>query len=253
LLTPERTHRCSQLSLAFSYSYFLTHLRSCFQFPQFSRAQNSPHVPGELLIAPKAGISSADFENQYKAHGGQKIQTLSQIKVHHIRVSAHALDKIKAALRKNPKVASKRSHYAWNKGVVLVACAMNTGSTTPYYPAALNNVTAVSVTNYYDNFARFSNYGNWIAVLAPGDGIHTTTNGGGYGSGVGTSLATPQAAGLAALITSLNPSLSNSQVVNLIKQNTDDLGSAGYDPYFGFGRINIYRTLTAAQGRPRCP
>src|SRR5262245_23605322 len=138
-------------------------------------------------------------------------------------------------------------NYAWNKGVVLVACAMNTGSNTPYYPAALNNVMAVSATNYYDNFASFSNYGNWIAVSAPADSMYTTNNGGRYGSGNGTSFSTPPGPGLAALLMSLNPGLSNSQVVSLIKQNADDLGSAGYDPYFGYGRINVYRTLAAAQ------
>lgn len=72
--------------------------------PQFGSAQNSPHVPGELLIAPKAGVSEADLENQYKAHGGQKIETLSQIKVHHIKVPAQALEAIEGALRKNPKI-----------------------------------------------------------------------------------------------------------------------------------------------------
>ena len=73
-------------------------------FPKLISAQNSPHVPGELLIAPKAGVSEADLENQYKAHGGQKIKTLSQIKVHHIKVPAQALEAIEGALRKNPKI-----------------------------------------------------------------------------------------------------------------------------------------------------
>jgi subtilisin family serine protease len=72
--------------------------------PQFSAAQNSPHVPGELLIAPKAGVSETDLENQYKARGGQKIKTISQIKVHHIKVPAQALEAIEGALRKNPKI-----------------------------------------------------------------------------------------------------------------------------------------------------
>lgn len=141
-------------------------------------------------------------------------------------------------------------NYAWNKGVVLVACAMNTGSNTPYYPAALNNVLAVAATDSGDNRASWSNYGTWIDVSAPGVSIYSTTNGGGYGTGSGTSFSTPQVAGLAALIMSRNPALSNSQVVELIKQNSDDLGSSGYDPYYGSGRINVYRALSAVSGMP---
>jgi hypothetical protein len=77
---------------------------------------------------------------------------------------------------------------------------MNTGSNTPYYPAALNNVTAVSATNYYV-FRKLLELRKLDCRVSPGDGIYTTTNGGGYGSGVGTSFATLQAAGLATLIT----------------------------------------------------
>jgi subtilisin family serine protease len=137
--------------------------------------------------------------------------------------------------------------YAWNKGVVIVAAAANNSTSSPYYPAALNHVIAVSATDEYDNFASFSNYGNWITVSAPGTNIVSTTNGGGYSSGTGTSFSTPQVSGLAALLFSLNSGLTNTNVVDLIKNNADDLGSAGFDQYYGWGRINAYRTLSAVQ------
>jgi hypothetical protein len=65
-----------------------------------------------------------------------------------------------------------------------------------------------------------------------------------------TSMATPHVAGLAALLFSLNPRLTNAQVRALIESNTDDLGSAGWDPYFGSGRINARRALAAAAPPP---
>lgn len=82
------------------------------------------------------------------------------------------------------------------------------------------------------------------------DLYNTTQNGGGYWSVYGTSFSTPQVAGLAALLFSLNPDLSNSQVVDIIKNNTDDLGAPGFDPYYGWGRINVYRALQAVQTTP---
>jgi len=48
------------------------------------------------------------------------------------------------------------------------------------------------------------------------------------------------------LIFSVNSDLTNAEVEELIKQNADDLGSLGFDPYFGFGRINVERTVVAA-------
>jgi subtilisin family serine protease len=112
----------------------------------------------------------------------------------------------------------------------------------------LNNVLAVSATDSADNLASWSTYGNFVDVAAPGVSIYTTANGGGYRYASGTSFSAPIVAGLAGLIIAFNPSLSNAQVVDLIKNNTDDLGSPGFDQYFGKGRVNAYRSLLATQG-----
>jgi subtilisin family serine protease len=141
-------------------------------------------------------------------------------------------------------------NYAWSKGSVIVAAAGNNSSSAAFYPAALNNVIAVSATDGNDNLANFSNFGSWITVAAPGTYIHTTTNGGGYGNWQGTSFATPQVAALAALLFARNPSLSNQQAMDLIKNNSDDLGAAGFDTSFGWGRINAYRAVQAVQSTP---
>src|SRR5437867_1386032 len=137
--------------------------------------------------------------------------------------------------------------YAWNKGCVIVASAMNNNTSAPYYPAACNHVMAVAATSSSDTKASFSNYGSWIDVSAPGTSILTTTRGGGYGAWSGTSFSSPLVAGLAALIFSLSPSLTNTQVVDLIEKNATDLGAAGFDQYFGWGRINVYKSILAAK------
>lgn len=138
-------------------------------------------------------------------------------------------------------------NYAWNKGALVFASAMNNGTTTPYYPAACTNAIAVAATDSADNRSSFSNYGTWITIAAPGSYIYTTNNGGGYGAWNGTSFSSPIAAGLAALILSVNPMLTNQQVKDIIIQNVDDLGTAGFDQNFGYGRINVAKSLQAAQ------
>jgi thermitase len=76
------------------------------------------HIAGELLIAPRSGVSNGELESVYNGHGGQKIRTLSQINVHHIRVSESALDAIEAALRNNPKVASVEKNFVAQANLV---------------------------------------------------------------------------------------------------------------------------------------
>jgi subtilisin family serine protease len=137
-------------------------------------------------------------------------------------------------------------NYAWSKGVVIFASAGNYSTSTPYYPAACDNVVAVSATDNNDNLASFSNYGSWIDLSAPGTSILTTNSGGGYGYWDGTSFSAPIAAGVGALVLSLRPSLSNSALVSLLEQNSDDLGTPGYDIYYGYGRVNAYKALSAA-------
>jgi subtilisin family serine protease len=138
-------------------------------------------------------------------------------------------------------------NYAWSKGATIFASAMNNSNSIPEYPAACSNVVSVSATDTNDTLASFSNYGSWITLSAPGNNILTTDSGGGYGYWYGTSFASPIAAGVAALALAVNPSMSNSTLVNLLEQNSDDLGPAGYDTSFGWGRVNAYKAVTAAQ------
>ena len=143
--------------------------------------------------------------------------------------------------------------YAWNKGTVVFAAAGNYASSTPIYPAGCTNVVAVGATDSNDTLAGFSNYGTYVDLTAPGVNIVTTLSGGGYGGVSGTSFSSPITAGIAALVLSRNPSLTAQQLVTLLEQNSDDLGAAGYDQIFGWGRVNASRAVVAAGGGVQSP
>ena len=138
-------------------------------------------------------------------------------------------------------------NYAWNKGVIVVASAGNSSTSAPYYPAACKNVVSVSATTSSDLKASWSNFGATVDVAAPGASIYTTTKGGGYGSVNGTSFSSPITAGLVALIWSANPTLTNAEVVDILLQNTDDLGAVGFDESFAHGRINAFKSVSVAK------
>jgi parallel beta-helix repeat protein len=155
------------------------------------------------------------------------------------------------------------------KGCVVVFAAGNSGSYVAY-PAWLDEVIAVGATDHYDERWDYSNYGPELDVVAPsawgseaGVIFWTTDISGsaGYNNGDlsqgdaagnytkwfgGTSAATPQVAGLAALILSVNPDLTSDEVQSIIESTADDKGDPGWDQYYGWGRINVYKALIEA-------
>jgi subtilisin family serine protease len=60
-----------------------------------------------------------------------------------------------------------------------------------------------------------------------------------YSTLSGTSMATPHAGGVAAMIKLLHPTYSASQLRTALRAAVDDLGTGGWDPVFGFGRLNL--------------
>ncbi|ADU30207.1 S8 family peptidase [Evansella cellulosilytica] len=133
--------------------------------------------------------------------------------------------------------------YAYDQDVVLIAASGNDNVDTPMYPAAYDEVLTVAAVDAFRERAVFSNFGNHIDVSAPGEHIPSTYLGNQYVMMSGTSMAAPHVAGMAGLIRSVNPSLTNEEVYDIIKKSCDDLGESGYDPYFGHGEINLRKAL----------
>lgn len=141
-------------------------------------------------------------------------------------------------------------NYAYNKGLILIAAAGNTGNNTPSYPAACLNVLAIAATDSNDQPATFSSYGSWVALAAPGVNIYSTfwssASGSTYATLSGTSMATPFVSGLAALLFAQNTTRTNADVTNLMERSADNPGPSGWNQYTGYGRINVYRALAGA-------
>jgi len=125
---------------------------------------------------------------------------------------------------------------------LIVAAAGNGGNSAPNYPAAYPQVVSVAATDRRDERASFSTFNDDVEIAAPGVGILSTWNNGGYVSISGTSMSTPHVAGVAALIaarTAGGPAAWRAK----LGRSVDDLGAAGRDPQFGFGRVNLARAL----------
>jgi hypothetical protein len=139
------------------------------------------------------------------------------------------------------------AQYLRGKGGLVCSSAGNDGSNLATAPT--DAIMTVSATDSGDNLASWSSYGDVIDVAAPGAGIWTTVNGGGYGQVSGTSFSSPATAAVAALVMSRNPSLSPAQVENIIESSSLDLGTPGKDVYFGYGRVDAGAAVLAAGGQ----
>lgn len=159
-----------------------------------------------------------------------------------------------------------------NKGIIVIAAAGNENSSVPVYPAGYAGVLAVSAVNCDRIRAAYSNYGPYIDLAAPGGDLTPLggapalvwSTGGDDSSGTihftytaygGTSMAAPHVAGVVALMKALYPTLRPAELDMLIEDGaiTDDMGTVGRDDDYGWGLIDAYKALTAAQALSVAP
>lgn len=153
--------------------------------------------------------------------------------------------------------------YALSKGAVVVAAAGNDTLPLCAEPAAVTGVLCVGAVDrsdrpaYYTNFdsRRSKSYvvapGGDQTISCPNDIFSTYLRGAqracssvdGYDADAGTSMAAPFVSGVAALL--VEKGLRGQAVVDCILATADDLGPAGRDPVFGYGRLNAHRAVTS--------
>lgn len=133
-------------------------------------------------------------------------------------------------------------------------------------------VIGVGASGENNDVTSYSNYGANIDVLSPGgdsemsvgllglddSGTQGSTDNYGlvsnnYSFGMGTSFATPVAAGVVALMYSVNPNITPAQVKKILIDTADKIGGTaasynnGFDEKRAYGKINAYKAVLEAQ------
>jgi thermitase len=134
--------------------------------------------------------------------------------------------------------------YVRSQGGLTVAAAGNGGGldSSPDH----SDVVSVAATTASDVRASWSSYGPYVDLAAPGASLRATKNGGGAVGVSGTSFSSPVVAGVAALVWSVDPSLTPAEVESLLEATAIDLGAAGRDDPYGAGRVDAAAAVTAA-------
>ena len=102
----------------------------------------------------------------------------------------------------------------------------NNNDLNPHYPSSygLAHLIAVAATDHNDNYAGFSSYGaTSVDIAAPGVNVRSTIRNGGYANFNGTSMATPHVAGCAALLLSIDSTLTAAELKQAILDQGDAL------------------------------
>ena len=122
------------------------------------------------------------------------------------------------------------------------------GSSTSVSPANYPEALAVGATSNADVVYSVSGRGPsacgeassiYPEVVAPGVNIHTADLYGMYQTASGTSLAAPQVAGALALLLSAHQGLTASAQASALTGSGRDLGTAGPDNSYGYGRLDV--------------
>ncbi|WP_309492823.1 S8 family serine peptidase [Candidatus Hecatella orcuttiae] len=155
---------------------------------------------------------------------------------------------------------------AYAAGLVLVAAAGNSGdgdgsTNEVLYPAKYSSVIAVAATDKDDSTPTWSSEGEEVELAAPGVDVRSTWKDGSYETHSGTSAATPHVSGTIALVlyqTELltaydsngDGALQPSELRTLLRDTADDLGSSGFDNFYGYGLVDAEESVTGTQTNP---
>lgn len=140
--------------------------------------------------------------------------------------------------------------YADDNNCVVIGASGNDAENNVMYPWEYPTAVAVGANDYSANRWVSSNYGEGLDLLAPGISILTTKLENNCGASDGTSLSAPQVAGVAALILSHEPSLTNDMVKYYLTSTAYKPPGLYNSTEFGHGILDAYEALSAVTNPP---
>ena len=164
----------------------------------------------------------------------------------------------------NAPVLAAAITAANNAGSLIVASAGTGETSSPSYPAAYPEVLAVSAVGPDLSISSYTNVGGNVSLAAPGGNFRSSgtsgvvsstwnyvTNTPNYAYYEGTSMSAPHVVGVAALVLSASPGLTNAQLRSRLQSTAVHVGAPGRNDQYGYGLVNAYNAVTNSTGPVR--
>ena len=187
-------------------------------------------------LVPQAGLVAVDAfykdRKDQRADAFALIEALDYLAGQDVRV-------INLSLAGPPNRALEREiRRLDDAGIVVVAAAGNNGpAAKPAYPAAYDQVIAVTAVDRRGQVYRRANRGAHIDIAAPGVDVWTAASVSGARTKTGTSYAAPFVTAAVAMMLQRQPELTPAEVRDRVVADARDLGDAGRDHVFGQGLL----------------
>ena len=186
-------------------------------------------------LIPNAEVFAASvFEEQ--RHHGDTANAVSLIRALDWLLSKN-IDVVNVSMAGPPnKLLELALKKFKDKGIPVVAAAGNGGpAADPMFPAAYDDVIAVTAVDAKSRAFRMANRGSYVDLSALGVDVAHLKPGDGYGTSSGTSYAVPFVSAAVAIIKHQYPEADPAQ---LLFESAKDLGEPGKDDVYGYGLVN---------------
>ncbi len=222
-------------------------------------AQAADSEAGVVGVSPKTELVAL------RAFGGDGIGQTDDIAAAIMYGAQQGIDVLNLSFGRDRSTPLLRDaiEYAISQGTVVVASAGNAGAVDePHYPSDYPSVISVlwlaEDGDGVPDFSR-SQYGIGVDLGAPGSNVFTTQyprqrilknqpirQEDLYRSSNGSSFSAPQVAGTAALLRSVDSTLSPTAVQSILTGTAADIDGASWDHTTGAGRVDVARGLLQA-------
>ncbi|TKA95961.1 protease, partial [Cereibacter changlensis] len=140
----------------------------------------------------------------------------------------------------NGALAETVERLTTTQDIVVISAAGNGGpSADPAYPAAYEQVVAVTAVDREGEIYRRAVRGAHLDLAAPGVDVWTAASVSGARWKTGTSFAVPFVTAAAAILREARPELTAAEIAQDLRRRAQDLGDPGPDEVFGAGLLSL--------------
>lgn len=203
------------------------------------------HIAGEIAAVFDNQTGIAGISNNYakiaaiQCSDGKKITTAYATNGVNYAISIGArIINMSLGTASEDLLLKEALQKAYDSDILIVCSAGNDGTDATHYPSAYDTTIGVIASDKEGNKRSDASYGTDNFISAPGERNYSTIPTGSYGYKSGSSMSAGVVSGVAALLISVDPTLTPENIKQLLASTATDTYQEGFDAYSGYGIVN---------------